>query len=195
MQPSSNPASIPALDTERLRLRGHTLADVEASVAMWADPAVSRFIGGVPATEQQTWARVLGYLGSWCLMGFGYWMLEERATGRFAGEIGFAEFRREIEPATRGYPEAGWVLARALQGRGFAHEALRAVLAWGDEHLRASRTVCIINPEHTRSLKLAERCGYRPCGQALYHGEYLTLLSRERAPAVAELSGRERPIA
>ena len=181
MTSASTPLVIPTLETARLRLRGHGLADVESSVAMWADPAVTRYIGGVPATEQQTFARVLGYLGSWALMGFGYWMIEEKATGEFAGEIGFAEFRREIDPPTRGYPEAGWALASALQGRGYAREALLAALAWGDEHLPAERTVCIINPDHERSLKLAAHCGYRPRGQARYRGEMLTLLGRERA--------------
>jgi RimJ/RimL family protein N-acetyltransferase len=180
MPPPAPPVAIPIIETARLRLRGHTLADVDASVAMWADASVTRFIGGVPATEQQTWARVLSYLGSWWLMGFGYWMIEEKAGGRFVGEIGFAEFRRDIEPSTRGSPEAGWAIVSGLQGRGYAREALAGALAWGDEHLPASRTVCIIHPEHARSIKLAERCGYRPQGEARYRGEPVALFARER---------------
>ena len=44
-------------------------------------------------------------------MGFGFWALEEKATGAFAGEMGFAEFKREIDPPILGTPEIGWVLA------------------------------------------------------------------------------------
>jgi hypothetical protein len=38
----------------------------------------------------------------------GFWALEEKSTGAFAGELGFAEFRREIEPLVLGIPEVGY---------------------------------------------------------------------------------------
>lgn len=174
-------APIPTLETERLRLRAHTLADVPSSVAMWSDPLVTRYIGGTPATEQQTWARILSYLGHWSLMGFGYWALEERATGRFAGELGFAEFFREITPSIRGWPEIGWALAPSMQGRGYAREAIATVLAWGDAHLPSERTVCLINPANTRSLRLAAHFGYRRLERTHYRDEPVHLMSRDRA--------------
>ena len=40
---------VPVIETERLLLRGHRLDDFEALAAMWADPAVVRFIGGKPS--------------------------------------------------------------------------------------------------------------------------------------------------
>lgn len=180
MPAESSPTSIPTLETERLRLRAHTLEDVPSSVAMWSDPRVTRFIGGIPATEQQTWARILAYLGHWTLMGFGYWALEERATGRFAGELGFAEFRREITPSIRAWPEIGWALAPSMQRRGYAREAIAAVLAWGDANLASERTVCIISPENTRSLRLAEHFGYRRLERTRYLDEPVHLMSRDR---------------
>ena len=39
-----------------MTLRGHTLADVEACAAMWADPRVTRHIGGRPSSEEEVWA-------------------------------------------------------------------------------------------------------------------------------------------
>ncbi len=41
-------AEVPILETERLRLRGHRRDDFAASAAMWADPIVTRYIGGKP---------------------------------------------------------------------------------------------------------------------------------------------------
>ena len=84
-------------------LRGHTAADLDAIAAMWADPEVTRHITGVPSTREESWARLLRYAGLWPLLGFGYWLVEDRATGRFLGEVGFANFQRDIEPvlATR----------------------------------------------------------------------------------------------
>ena len=48
--------------------------------------------------------------GCGALLGFGYWLVEERATGAFVGEVGLADFRRELEPGFGDAPEAGWVL-------------------------------------------------------------------------------------
>jgi RimJ/RimL family protein N-acetyltransferase len=174
------PHDVPVLTTERLRLRAHTLADLPLCAAMWTDPEVMRFIGGESLSQQQTWARMCSYLGHWSLLGFGFWALEERASGQFIGELGFADFKRDMDPALGGLPEAGWVLARAAQGRGYAREALRAALAWGDKALPAERSFCIIDLENERSLKVAGAVGYSIAQQATYRGKTLHLLFRPR---------------
>src|ERR1700728_3292085 len=100
---------VPVLETERLRLRGHRLDDFTACAAMWADPVVTRHIGGKPFSEEESWSRLLRYAGHWALLGFGYWVVEEKATGNFAGEIGFANYKRNLEPKLEDMPEIGWV--------------------------------------------------------------------------------------
>src|SRR5690348_733593 len=82
--------AVPVIDTPRLRLRGHCRDDLPRCLAMWSDPDVTRFIGVDPANEQRTWARLLGYVGHWALMGFGYWVIEQRDSGEFVGEAGLA---------------------------------------------------------------------------------------------------------
>jgi len=146
--------------TERLRLRPHVAGDLAASWAMWSDPLVYGQILRAPSTEQQAWSRLLSYAGLWSLLGYGYWAVEERATGAFVGEIGFADFKRNITPSIRAIPEMGWVLASAYHGRGYATEGVRAALAWADQHVSAERTVCIINAENTASIRVAEKVGY-----------------------------------
>ncbi len=59
-----------------------------------------------------------------------------------------------------GVPELGWVLAAHAHGKGLATEAAAAALHWADEHLSHSRTVCMIAPENTASIRVAEKCGY-----------------------------------
>ena len=85
---------------------------------MWADPTVVRHIGGKPSSLEESWSRLLRYGGLWSLLGYGYWLVEERGSGAFVGEVGFADFRRELEPGFAGAPEAGWVLTAAARGRG-----------------------------------------------------------------------------
>lgn len=168
----------PELQTPRLTLRAHAPADFEAACGMWEDPAVTRFIGGKPSSAQQTWARLLTYLGHWTAMGYGYWAIEERSTRAFAGEIGFADFKRDISPSMRGIPELGFALVSRFHGRGIAREAATAVLAWGDAHLPSRRTVCLVNEENAASLHLVRMLGYREFDRTRYNGARAVFLER-----------------
>ena len=145
---------------------------------MWALPEVVRYIGGKPFTGEEVWARLLRYAGHWQWMGFGFWALEEKSTGAFAGELGFAEFKRELQPSIEGTPEVGWVLAPHAHGKGYATEALQAAIAWGDERFGQTRTVCLIHPENLPSLRVAEKCGYHEFKRTMYKGQPTIILER-----------------
>jgi RimJ/RimL family protein N-acetyltransferase len=168
------------LETERLVLRGHQASDFDACAAMWADPEVTRHISGKPSTAGETWARLLRYAGHWALLGYGFWALEEKATGRFVGEVGFADHKRPIEPSLEGLPEIGWVLSPALHGRGYATESVRAAIAWGDANLESARTACMISPENASSMKVAAKCGYAEFARTTYHDKPTILFARSR---------------
>lgn len=169
---------IPIIETERLRLRGHTQDDFEAVAAMWADPDVVRYIGGRPSTREESWARLLRYPGMWALVGYGFWAIEERASGRLAGEGGFADFKRDISPAIEA-PEQGWALAPWAHGRGYASEAVAAMIAWGERHFARSDFVCIISPENTASIRVAEKAGYRAIARTTYKDGPTMMYRRE----------------
>lgn len=172
-------AEVPVLETTRLKLRGHRLDDFTHCAAMWADPQVTQYIGGKPLTEEEAWTKFLRYAGHWRLLGFGYWAIEEKATGKFVGELGFADYKRDLQPPLNGTPEIGWVLASPAHGKGYATEAVRAAVAWGDAHFQAARTACIIAPENLASIHVAEKCGYRGPQPATYRGKPTLLFVRE----------------
>lgn len=171
-------SAIPVIETPRLRLRAHRVTDFADCAAMWADPVVVRHIGGRPSTREEVWSRILRYAGHWALMGYGYWLVEDKESGRFVGEAGFADFRREIEPAFGGAPEIGWALAPHAHGRGLATEAVAAAVAWGDRHLGAAATVCMIDPENAVSARVAAKCGYAEYARADYKGMHTVLYRR-----------------
>lgn len=169
---------IPIVETERLRLRGHRYEDFPHCVAMWSDPNVTAFITGKPSTEQQTWARLLAYIGHWAVMGFGYWVVEEKLSNEFVGELGFADFKRDIDPSMTGLPEVGFALASRFHSKGYATEALRAALSWADANLRHEKTVCLISLENAASIRVAEKCGYNVFDRKLYNEKPALFLSR-----------------
>ena len=163
----------PTLTTPRLVLRGHTTADFAACCALWADPGVTRFIGGRPSTPDETWRRILAYAGHWQLLGYGYFLVTERETGAAIGEFGLADFHRNLVPPFGDTPEAGWVMLPQYQGRGLARETLTTVLAWADQTM--PRTVCMIHPDNAPSLKLAQKLGYTEYARGQF-GEHKPIL-------------------
>lgn len=168
----------PLLETARIILRPHRLEDFDAYQAMWADPMVTRFIGGRPRTREESWVRFLRHAGSWSMLGYGYWAIEDKAGGGFVGEAGFHDMKRDIEPSIEGVPETGWVLAPAFQGQGLATEVVRCFHDWADSRPGFARTVCIINPDNRGSLAVAAKLGYRAVTTTSYHGEPIVLLER-----------------
>jgi RimJ/RimL family protein N-acetyltransferase len=169
----------PRIETDRLLLSAHRLEDLPDCAAMWADPEVTRYIGGRPNTAEEAWQRVLRQVGHWELMGFGYWVVREKSSGRFVGEVGFADLKRDLEPSLGDSPEMGWVLAPWCHGRGYATEAVRACLRWGDTTWGRRRVVCIIDPRNLASLRVAERAGFKEFARSTYHGDPTVILERQ----------------
>ena len=153
-------SDIPVMETEHLRLRAPRLTDLDEMTNIWADPDVTRFIGGKPRSRPDVWQQIQRAVGCWAMLGYGYWVIEEPVSGRCVGEIGFMEGLRAIEPGFVGTPEAGWVLEKASWGKGYISEALSAALRWRDASVSSNRTVCIIEPAHAVSIHIAEKFGF-----------------------------------
>lgn len=168
---------VPVLETPRLRLRAHEVADFPDVMAMWSLEAVTHYIGGKPMRPDECWTRILRYRGLWPLVGFGYWAVEEKSTGRFVGDVGFGDFHRMIEPPISGFPEAGWVLGPDFHGKGYASEAVAAALHWLDQTCKG-RSVCIIDPANRPSLRIAEKSGFREYQRTTFMGDEVILLER-----------------
>ncbi len=169
----------PVLETAHLRLRPHVVADFEALAAMWADDVVTKHIGGRAFTRTESWARLLRYAGLWPLLGFGMWAIEDKASGRFAGDVGFADYHRDMTPPLHA-PEAGWVLAPWAHGRGLATEAVSAAVAWADVHVPSPSTCCIIDVDHAASFRVATKCGYVQQGRGALGGVAVAVFERLR---------------
>lgn len=169
---------VPVLETARLTLRAHGLDDFPALAAVWAEAAVVRYIGGKPSTPAEAWARLLRYRGLWPLLGYGYWAVEEKASGQFVGDVGFADFHRALEPSIRGIAEMGWVLGSRFRGNGYASEAVAAALQWFDAQ-GLGRSVSIIDPANEASLRIAARNGFREYCRTSFMGDEVLLLERE----------------
>jgi RimJ/RimL family protein N-acetyltransferase len=163
-------------ETARLKLRQLREADLDAYAAMMADAEVVKYLGdGKPVDRPNAWRSMAAILGHWTLRGFGFWALEEKATGALVGRGGlwFPE----------GWPqlEVGWTLQRSAWGKGYATEVGRAALELAFS--RGLDEVCsVIMPQNVRSIRVAQRLGETLAGSARVQGFDCALykVTRER---------------
>ncbi len=143
--------TVPTLRTERLILRAPRAEDFEPYARFYASERSVWEDGPLP--RDQAWAEFAASAGCWTLRGFGSLSLEERATGRYLGEVGV------YQPAHYREPELGWILVAEAEGRGLAAEAARAVRSWAYLERGLGPLVSYIDRDNRRSNRLAERLG------------------------------------
>ena len=176
----------PTIVTDRLTLWHYTPADLDDYAMMLSDPVVCRHVGGRTFTREETWHRILRYVGHWQLLGHGNWAVRDTLTGRYLGDVALMDSRRATDPTFEGVPEAGWMFTVDAHGHGIGGEAVTAMLDWADAQGMA-RTVCIIAPDNAASIRLAGRMGYARVVEATYKNEPILLFERfARNPPVAQ---------
>jgi RimJ/RimL family protein N-acetyltransferase len=162
---------IPVVETERLILRDHRLSDFDGYAALWRDPVVTRFIGGKARTREESWVRFLRHAGMWHHLGFGFWAIEEKASGALIGEAGFHELKRNIEPSLEGTLEAGWSLLPTAHGKGYGSEAVCGMLGWAAANRAGMAITCFIDPDNAASIRVAKKSGFVERARTTYAGE------------------------
>jgi RimJ/RimL family protein N-acetyltransferase len=141
------------LQTPRLILRMWRNEDFAAYEKMCADPDIMRYLGGRTFDRLEAWRHMAFLVGHWQLRGYGHWAVEEKASGKFVGRIGF------LNP--EGWPgfEIGWTLARESWGKGYATEGARKALDYAFQELDKDHVISLIHPENKNSIRVAERLG------------------------------------
>lgn len=169
---------IPVVETSRLILRGRTLEDFPAFAAMLKMPEVTRYTTQAALSGEEAWVKFVRMEGLWSLTGYGFWIVEEKATGAFIGEIGLADFKRDIRPSLEGMPEFGWLLTPSAHGKGYAKEAVGAAIAWAEKKFPRTTFCCIIDPANTASVSVADAHGFKPVARAPYKGVDIAIFHR-----------------
>lgn len=166
---------VPTLETARLVLHGRTLADFDDYARMWADASVARYTSGTPLAREDAWRNFGRLAGVWALTGYGPWVVREKGTGAFVGDVGPADYRRDSEPSFAGMIEFGWALDPSAQGKGYAREALAATLDWSRANLAVQTYCAMIDAENAPSRAVARKCGFVQNGDVLYKSKMLGL--------------------
>ncbi|HZU88887.1 MAG TPA: GNAT family N-acetyltransferase [Stellaceae bacterium] len=144
------------LRTPRLVLREWRDTDREPFAAICADPAVMERLLPFPnRAASDAWiARAQAHCAE---HGFCQWAVEIPGEAGLIGAIGlnWVPYRTAFTPAV----EAGWRLAHAYWGQGYAFEAARAAIDDGFGRIALDEIVAYTVPDNRRSRSLMERLG------------------------------------
>lgn len=150
-------AALP-IHTQRLVLRAETVDDAEAIQAYRNLPEVHRYlphgdieVDAIRDRIKNVWSGPFDKDGD--VLGLA---VEERATGRFVGDV--VLFWRSVQ---HGGGELGYALDPAFTGRGYATEAARELLRLGFETFGMHRIVARLDARNTPSARVLERLGMR----------------------------------
>jgi aminoglycoside 6'-N-acetyltransferase len=146
------------IETERLLLRRSRPEDADAISAYRSDPEVHRYQGwerldpeGIRAEIVAMSGRDPGAPGGWV-----QFSAEERDSGRLVGDVGLSP--ADDEP---GVIKLGYTTSPGFQGRGYATEAVGALVAYAFDTLGADVVRAYASAANTPSIRVAEKVGLR----------------------------------
>jgi RimJ/RimL family protein N-acetyltransferase len=145
------------LTTERLVLRQIGEDDLDPHMALFNTPAVMRYLGGVQPREVIA-AKHAAARDSFAAEGFGFMMMEERATGELVGHCGLRRVAHPLAPNPQDH-EIGWLVREDRWRRGYAHEAMRAVVDWVFTAFAVPQIVALTIDGNVGSWRLMEKLG------------------------------------
>ena len=151
------------LQTDRCKLRRFTPEDRDWLCDLYADPDVTRYLGGVRTPAQVDGlltSRILDYYEAH--PGLGIWMTIERSTGT---RLGF-HLLNHIQGES--IVQVGFSLAKPAWGRGIATEVAAAVLRYGFLDLRLPRIAGMASLENLASQRVLGKIGLERRGERAF---------------------------
>lgn len=144
-------------DTDRLILRTIEDGDAELQDRLLNTATVMARLGGVKERHEieakHAKARALH-----AQEGFSFLMMVEKATGELVGHCGIKRVDNPLAK-NQGDHEVGWLVREDRWRRGYAEEAMRAVLDWAFGRVGAPHVVALTSQINEASWKLMEKLG------------------------------------
>ena len=143
-------------ETARLLVRHLQPGDLDAMVAIFSDPIVTRWAGdGSPLSREQCERWIEISQRNYETKGFGASAVVGRASGAMIGLCGIVYAPGSSEP------EIIYMFGQPWWGQGYASEVVPPMLRYGIEQCGLPRVMATIAPENTASQHVAAKAGMR----------------------------------
>ncbi len=172
------------LTTDRLRLQPLGDSDLDLAIALWTDPEVAGFNGGV-ATEAEIRAEFPLTLRRGGGGVIGIWSVTDAETGEKIGssyllplpvdsdDVDYKGLDLEMMPT--GDIEVGYFLKPSAWGQGYATEVCQRLLSLAFEETALDELVAAVHADNVASRAVLSKCGFRDTGPAACWGSTFPL--------------------
>ena len=142
------------MTTERLNLRKMTTEDVPHLMRIFSDQVAMKYY---PSTmnEEEALVWITRTLGNYDKWGVGFWIVEDKSTGRFLGQCGIIP--QEFDGAD--VMEIAYLFVKQEWGHGYATESARACKEYGFQSKGLKKMYSFIDANNSPSARVAERNG------------------------------------
>lgn len=142
------------LETNRLRLREMTIADLDFIAAMIAHPEMMRYYPKLYSRDEAIeW--VNRQIGRYRSHGYGLWLVLDKATNETVGQVGLTpQIVDGVEEA-----EIGYMIHRPHWRKGLASEAAAGVRDYAFRDLNKDHVISLIRPVNEPSQGVARKLG------------------------------------
>ncbi len=139
----------PKLETERLILRRRMEEDIPNMVKMFNTDEVRQHLGGYPPHDKHSMLKMIRHRRET------EWAVTLQGTGEYIGEC-------LIPKIVDNYlGEIGYLFLKEHWGKGYAQEAVSAIIEYSFNILNLQRLCATIDNKNDRSKKLIEKLGFK----------------------------------
>lgn len=144
------------LNSKRLYLKKMSTDDASSLFAIWSDPEVTKFMNINSFTTQDQAEEMITFLDQLARDHKAIrFTIIERTTNKIIGSCGFNFLDLENEKA-----EIGYDIAKDHWGKGFAPEAISALIDYAFGTMNFHRIEAKIEPENVNSIRVMEKLGF-----------------------------------
>ena len=163
------------LETPRLILREFVPEDLAGLYRLYEE-SDTRYIDPLSKDPDEELVVLKNYIHYiYGFYGFGLWAVCLKETGELIGRCGL----HVMFIGDDGEYELGYMVSRKCEGQGYAAEAVKAILEYADEELEAPRVVIKVHEENKRSIRFAEKIGFKPMDKKLINEPQIRLFVYE----------------
>ena len=145
------------LETDRLLLRTIGPDDAAEQMRVLNTPTVMARLGGVKTLEEIE-AKHAKAMALYEAQGFSFLFIIEKASGETVGHCGIKQVDNPLA-RNLGDHEVGWLVREDRWRRGYAEEAMHAVIDWAFGPVGAPHVVALTSHANVGSWKLMEKLG------------------------------------
>ncbi len=142
---------IPSIETQQLRLIPPSLDCFELYKSFYTDAIASEMYGG-PIGLEQVWTRLKADIGSWYLLGYGVWVIQQKSDDSLIGTCGFWKGKDWSKELT------WWVMPEG-RGKGVATEASKAAIEHAYIKFKWRTVETYMNDDNIAARSLVEKLG------------------------------------